>query len=306
MKRWMKRVGYLLGGLVALILVATAAVYGFSEARLRKQYTISPTAMTIPTDTIAVARGAHLSQTVAGCSDCHGLDLAGHAIVDDAALGRIYSANLTRGKGGVGSVLSDVDFVRAIRHGVAPDGRPLKIMPSSDYMNLSDVDLAAIIAFVKSLPPVDKEVPIPSVGPLGRALFVAGKLPFLHAERIDHSRKQPAAMAGSATAEYGAYLAGVGCKGCHGPSLAGGPIIDGPPDWPQAANLTPAGALGSWTDKDFQHLLREGKRPDGSQVSPVMPWKTMGRMTDEEIAALWAYLRTLPATPSASARTASR
>ncbi len=66
-----------------------------------------------------------------------------------------------------------------------------------------------------------------------------------------------------------------------------------PPSFPDAANLTPA-ALGSWQLADFRRALREGKRPDGSAIDPFMPWQAMGRMSDEELAAVWAYLQTLP------------
>jgi mono/diheme cytochrome c family protein len=181
----------------------------------------------------------------------------------------------------------------------------LKIMPSQDYDNLSDADLAAVVAYVKSVPPVDNELPASSVGPMARALMVAGKFPMLHAEKIDHARQHVAAVTPAVTADYGKYLANIGCAGCHGPSLAGGPIPGTPPDWPPAANLTPSGNLKSWTEADFRRLLREGKRPDGTPVNPIMPWKAMGKMTDEEIAAVWLYLRSLPATPTPGMQTAS-
>jgi mono/diheme cytochrome c family protein len=179
-------------------------------------------------------------------------------------------------------------------------------MPASDYMNLTDADLAAIIAYVKTVPPVDHQLPKVSIGPVGRALFVAGKLPLLHAERIDHARLHLASVSPAPTAGYGAYLATVGCKGCHGPALAGGRIIDGAPDWPPAANLTPAGATKNWSEDDFRRLLREGKRPDGSAVNPVMPWRLAKRLSDDEIRAIYLYLRTLPPTETPGLRTASR
>ena len=72
--------------------------------------------------------------------------------IDDPALGRVIAPNLTRGRGGVGATFSDADFVRAIRHGVDPSGRPLLIMPADDYTHFSDADLGMIIAYVRSLP----------------------------------------------------------------------------------------------------------------------------------------------------------
>lgn len=305
MNRGIKWLGYGAAGLVGVVAVAACAVYGFSEARFRKQYAVTPPALAIPTDSVSIARGDHLVHTVAGCVDCHGENLAGNTVVDQPVLGRIFAANITRGKGGVG-ILSDADYIRAIRHGVAPNGTPLKVMPSSDYMNLSDEDLVAIIAYVKSIPAVDKEQPVISMGPLGRTLFLAGKMPILHAERVDHERKHLASVPPAPTAGYGAYLASVGCKGCHGPALAGGPIVDGPPEWPPAANLTPAGPTKNYSEADFTRVLREGKRPNGIAVNDVMPWRLTQRLTDDEIHALYLYLRTLPAQAAAGVQTASR
>jgi mono/diheme cytochrome c family protein len=300
MKRWLKWTGYVLGGLAGVLVLSAAGVYGVSEARYRKQYTITMPPLTILSDSVTVARGQHLATSIGGCVDCHGDNLAGKAVFEDPALGRVYAMNLTRGKGGIGGVLTDLDFQRAIRHGIAPDGRPLKVMPSSDYMNLSDADLAAIIAYLKTLPPVDNDVPASSMGPVGRTLFVAGLLPILHAERIDHDRGHVTSVTPAPTAGYGAYLTGVGCKGCHGPALAGGKIVDGAPDWPPAANLTPAGPTKNYSEEDFTRVLREGRRPNGIPVSDVMPWRLTKRLTDDEIHAIYLYLRTLPEQVTAS------
>lgn len=169
MKRILNGLGYTVGGLVLLGLIGATAVYGLSESRMGRRYAVNPPALAIPTDSASVARGEHLARSIAGCTDCHGQDLGGQVVIDDAALGRVFAKNLTRGKGGVAGTLRDVDYVRAIRHGLDPDGKPLKVMPSSDYSNLADDDLAAIIAFVKSRPPVDKELPAVTLGPVGRS-----------------------------------------------------------------------------------------------------------------------------------------
>jgi cytochrome c5 len=141
---------------------------------------------------------------------------------------------------------------------------------------------------------------------MGRALFVAGKLPILHAERIDHARSSTMSVSPGATAEYGKYVAAVGCQGCHGATLAGGPIEGGAPDWPPAANLTPSGSLKSWTEAGFVNFLRTGTRPNGTPVGSVMPIRLTKRLTDEEIKALWLYLQTIPAAPTPGLQTASR
>ena len=103
----------------------------------------------------------------------------------------------------------------------------------------------------------------------------------------------PAAIPPGPTPEYGRYLAvSGGCTFCHGDNLKGG-LKDGPPGTPLSANLTQAGPLGQWTEADFTKALREGVRPDGSNINPFMPWRLARLMTDEEIAAVWAYLKTV-------------
>lgn len=308
MKRALTILRWTASALVALILVATAAVYGASELRMRRTYDIRAESLAVTRDSVAIARGEHVTHSFGGCVDCHGENLAGNVIVDDVPMGRLYAANLTRGTGGSAQALTDAQLERAIRHGIGRDGRPLKVMPARDFSVMSDADVAAVIAYIRSVPAVDKSVPAPRLGPLARALLLAGKLPLLDAERIDHATKTPVSVPASTTAEYGRYIASVGCKGCHGQALSGGRIETGPPDWPQAANLTPAGNLSHYSLADFTRVLREGKRPDGSDVNPIMPWKKITRnLTDDEIAALYAYLRTLPPTPTGTMlQTASR
>lgn len=297
MKRITKWLAVGVGTLVALLGVGLGGVYGFSEYGMRKTYAVAEGDVAIPTDAAAVERGRHIAFTRA-CSDCHGPGLGGNTFIDDPALGRIFASNLTRGRGGVGARNSDADWVRAIRNGVGHDGRSLLVMPSYEYHGLSDEDVGALVAYLKTLPPVDREPVESRVGPVGRALYLAGQLPLLPAEMVPHDAPRAPAPPAGPTAAYGAYLA-PGCTGCHGPGFSGGPIPGGPPGMLPPTNITPdvATGIGSWTEEDFFRALREGKRPDGSALDPSMPWKNIGAMTDDEIRALWAYLRTVPAKP---------
>ena len=101
MKRALKWLVYGLAGLMGLVIISVCAIYGVSEIRFRKQYVLAPPPLAIPTDSASVARGEHLANTVAFCVDCHGENLAGNTVVDQPILGRVFAANLTRGKGGV-------------------------------------------------------------------------------------------------------------------------------------------------------------------------------------------------------------
>ena len=294
--RFLKYLGYGIGTLVVLLGAVAIVVVAASDAKAGKIYAVQPRPVRVPDDAAAVERGRHIAET-RGCVDCHGKDLGGAKVVDNGAMGRFDGSNLTRGAGGRVAAFTDEDWVRAIRHGVLPDGHGLFFMPSDEFALFSDEDLGAVIAFVKSVPAVNRaRVPI-AFGPVTRVLLATGRMK-LAAEKIDHANLRPSSVAPGVTVEYGRYLA-AGCVGCHGPNYAGGKIDIGPPDWPHAANLTPHadGHLAKWTEDDFVRTLRTARRPDGSELNPVMP-RAFGRMDDVELKALYAFLRSLPAAPT--------
>lgn len=294
MSRVLKILGYVAGGVVVVVaLAATAAVIG-SNSRLGKKFSVTPRPVAIPTDAVAIAHGKHLSET-RGCNDCHGKDYAGHRVIEDGAMGKLHAPNLTRGKGGRVAAFKDEDWVRAIRHGVGPDGLGLFIMPSEEYSHFSDDDLGAIVAYLKTVPSVDRDRVPTELGPVSRVLLATGKIK-LAAEVIDHPNVKPKAIVPAVSADYGKYVA-ASCIGCHGPNLSGGKIEIGPPSWPHAANLTPhaAGRLTKWTEAEFLQVMRTAKRPDGTELNPVMP-RAFGQMNDLELKALWAFFKSLPPT----------
>jgi mono/diheme cytochrome c family protein len=209
--------------------------------------------------------------------------------MSDDMFGLLVARNITRGTGGVPANYTDTDWVRAIRHGVSTDGKPLVVMPSTDWWHLSDEDLGQIVAYVKAQPPVDNELPDISIKPVGAVFALLGQLPgVLPAEDIDHATRPPAPPRG-VTAEYGGYMA-FSCEICHGPDLSGGPNASG------GLNITPGGDIGEWTQEQFFTALRTGVRPDGEELDEnEMPWRTIAKLTDDELTALWLYLRSIPA-----------
>jgi len=282
---------------VLLVVIAAAAAGGYvaSEKVITAKVTVPVEQVAVPTDSLSIERGRHLATAISKCVDCHGQDFGGQLVMDAPPIGHIGGPNLTRGKGGIGAQLKDEDYVRAVRHAVARDGHKIPMMPSSEYNAMSTEDLGALIAFLKQVPPVDRASPPVEYGPVGRGLIAAGKLPMFTAEVIDHAKPAPATspMPGP-NATYGRYLANIGgCTGCHGPTLAGGRILQGPPDWPPAANLTPTG-MKSYDEASFMKTLRTGVRPSGVALNPAMPWKMAGQMTDDEIRAVWEYLKSIP------------
>lgn len=292
--RLLKTIGLVL---LAVIVLCVAGVYGFSSYRMNQKIVVNDPAPPIPTDSATLARGEYMVRAIVKCAECHGQDLGGQLFFDGGPLGTFHTPNLTKGSGGVGSVLSDADFVTAIRHGVGPGGYKLKFMPSSDWVKLSDDDVAAVVAYVRSVPNVDRATQPSSVGPLGRALYIAGQLPLFESEMIDHANVTRTNPVAGVTAAYGEYLANIGgCTGCHGPTLSGGKIPGTPPDLKPAANLTPEG-IGHYKEADFFRALREGKRPNGTAIDPFMPVNATKLMTDDDIRAVYAYLKTVPAKP---------
>lgn len=298
LKSSMKVIGKILAGLVVLIVLIIAVGYAASSGTVAKRFTVTDPTPPIPTDLASINRGKHFARAITKCVACHGDDLGGKLMIDAMPMGRVASVNLTRGDGGRGSTLTDAQIVTAIRHGVGGDGRGLLIMPSDMYQSLSDPDVAAIVAYVRSVPPANRVQPVSKLGPVGRVLLAAGKLKGISAAfDIDHAPKQRAVPTAGPTAEYGKYLVTVGgCQLCHGSGLSGGEIQHGPPSPVPAANITPEG-LKAYDEASFSRALREGIRPGGTKLNPVMPWNLTREMNEDEIRAVWNYLQTVPPRP---------
>lgn len=286
---------FTLAGLVGLLLVALAVIYVGSQVRLNQRYDIAVQPPPIPTAAASIARGKHLATAVTGCTDCHGAHLAGQPFADAPPF-LLVASNLTRGAGGVGSQYSDADWVRAIRYGVGPDGKSLLFMAPRHFNKLSNEDLGALIGYIKSVAPVDHEQEPSSLRLLGRLLVVIGEYR-LPAETVDVDAPIRTAPPAGRTVEYGSYLVGIGaCAECHGAKLAGAPPIE--PGVPRGANLTPGGNVGKWTEAEFINTLRTGIRPDGTVINSAMPWWVLAQQTDDELGAIYRYLRSLPALPT--------
>lgn len=290
MIRWLKRIGIGLFSLLLLIVIAVGTAYAVVGRKLAKRYPTQVESVAITSDSAALARGQHLVVAVNKCVACHGDNLAGKKIFNDIPFGRLYAPNLTAGNGGLAGGFTDADWVRAIRYGVGVDGRPLVFMPSEAYYYMSDADLASVIAYLKTVKPVDNVTPPRRVGPFARVLHLAVGFPPIPAANIPTGATRAMIKPGP-TREYGKYLTQIGgCEGCHNPNLSGGGGGEG---GVKPANLTPTGLKG-WTEADFVKAMRTGQRPDGRILSAAMPWPYVGKMTDEELRATWLYLQSLP------------
>ena len=293
-KRILKWIGIGLGIVVVLALVAVGVMYFRGQSRFNQTYAVQVENVAVPSDAASLERGKHLVTLL--CSGCHGENLAGTAFFNDPGLGTIHAKNLTSGKGGIGASYTDADFVRTLRHGVRPDGTSVFVMPSRDFHYLSDQDLGSIIAYLRTVPPVDQEWAPKQFTPMGNVLIGVGVFDnFMMADQIDHTGPRPAAPTIGVTKEYGDYLARLnGCRHCHGQQLSGGKVDD-PTINLLGPNLTPGGELAAWSAADFINTMRTGVTPSDHHLSEVMPWKTFGsQMSDDELKAIFLYLQSLP------------
>lgn len=275
MKRFLKWTAISLGSLIAVALIA---VYGLSEYQLRRRYDVAATPIPIPTDSATLERGRHVAAT-RGCDGCHGQNYEGKVLFDQAMLARIVPPNLTK----IAQQYTDGELARAIRHGVRQNGTSVAVMPSSMLYNLSDADVAALIAYLRSIPPADSKLPDPSMRLLARVGIVMGKY-HTEASMIDHHAPRVAEAKDGDPASRGLYLAKTSCTECHGQNFEGG-----------NAGPAPSPALSvvqAYSAEEFSRLMREGVPRDGRKLN-VMGEVARGRFakfTDAEVAAVYAYL----------------
>lgn len=262
------------------------------------------------TDSNIINRGKHLVLATAHCANCHGKpaqknvqgtdpDLSG-GVLFDLPLGKIYSPNLTPGKGGIGT-FSDREIARVLRYGVRPDGTAmLDIMP---FHNTSDEDLQAIISYLRQLKPVNRIQPKTNFSIPGKIVnaFLISPVPPIG--------QAPASVKKDSIAAYGKYLATslTNCRGCHtnrnlltgaftGIEYAGGLALESKTDSGTVIYTTPnltTGAdsrINGWSREQFIARFRKGRLLKESH----MPWESFSRMDDIELTAIYKYLKTLP------------
>lgn len=249
-------------------------------------------------------RGRYLMQSIVACGSCHtpkgpkgeipGMELAGGLTLDIRPSTAI-AANITPDREtGIGN-WSDDQIITAIREGKRPDGTLIgPPMPIGLYRSMSDTDVRAIVAYLRSVTPVKNKVPksdyrIPPPNSYGPPV---GKVP-------DVPRGDKVA--------YGRYLAGplAHCVECHSPPGpqgapdrennlgAGGLVFHGPWGVSVSANITPTG-LARYSDEDLKRVITTGSRPEGPPLKPPMAVQYYARMRASDLDALVAYLRSLP------------
>ena len=277
MRRAVRILGYVVGSLVGLVVLAYVVVYVASEAKIRRKYAITPHPITIPHDSASIAEGRRLAQ-LHGCTSCHGHLAEGEIFVDNWLFARLVAPNLTKAV----REHSDTELEGIIRQGVSPNGRSVVAMPSGEFAPLRDQDLGKIIAYLRSLPVRDGPSRDVRLGPVARVLLVTGRIwPSVEdvQKAVRLSSTYPALPDPNSE---GAYLARTVCTACHGVDLRGSPGGK-PPDLRIAAG---------YSLEQFRHLMHTGKALGEREVGLMSRTArtSFSRFTDAEVASLHRYL----------------
>jgi mono/diheme cytochrome c family protein len=254
-----------------------------------------------------VKRGDYLVNTIMTCGNCHspkgppavvaGKDFTGGLTWDEPPF-KVTAPNITSDKEtGLGN-WSDADIKKALRTGVRPNGVQLAmVMPTDFYEIITERDMDAIVAYLRTLKPIKNAVPAPVYKmPQVHHAFPGAEKPYTEATLSDKVKK-------------GFYLATIGhCMECHTPFGArgrdfagslgkGGAEFPGPWGKSVSRNITSSKAKGlaEWTDAQIKIAITEGKSKDGSPLKPPMGFQYYAHMTGEDLDAVVAYLRTVPA-----------
>ena len=260
-----------------------------------------------------LARGEYLVNHVTDCMSCHAEhDWTAHdaptllgtlGAGQDISLlkglpGQVVAPNITPDLETGAGTWSDDQFGRAIREGVGHDGRALfPFMPYQAFRSLSDEDLASVIVYLRSLPPIRKQRPPTQL------IFPVSYLIRSAPQPLDAPVPEPDL---STPEKRGKYLVTIaGCAGCHTPQdahgqplpgmdFAGGFILDGPWGRVASANITPDPSGIPYYDVGmFTEVMRTGFVGGARKLNQIMPWHAFRGMTDEDLAAIFAYLKTV-------------
>jgi mono/diheme cytochrome c family protein len=253
-----------------------------------------------------VERGNYLVNTVLTCGNCHtpkgppqavaGKDFSGGLSWDEPPF-QVTAPNITQDKAtGIGNY-TDAQLKTVLRKGIKSNGVPVAmVMPSGFYEIMTERDLNAVIAYLKTVKPVGNKVPDPVYKmPQGHPIPPGGDKPFTDAMMSDKVKK-------------GFYLATVAhCMECHTPFGqrgrdfegkygAGGAEFPGPWGVSHSRNITSSKTkgIGAWTDAEIKRAITQGVSKDGSKLKPPMGFEYYAKMTDADLDAVIAYLRTVP------------
>ena len=292
MKRILKWTVMGLAGAAVVVLLGAVGMLLATDMRLAKTYTVAAPPLPVAGDGAAIARGATWRRCTVRAAMASSWR-AGHSLPLRASAWWMRPTSRAAAAASAQPMPPPTGCAPSVMGSGRTASRCLSCRPAT-FSTLARLNLGALIAYLKHVPPVDNQTRARTFTPLARILYTAGAFGSqIPAERIDHKADWPTAPEVGPTAEYGAYIVTLGgCRTCHGADLGGG--RDGDPKAPPAPNLTPGGELRGWQEADFFKAMRVGATPEGRGISDFMPWRALGRLADDELRALWRYLQATP------------
>lgn len=278
MKKFLKILGFVVAGLVAIVLAGIAYVFIASGRELAFEHRVTQNApLVIPTAAAEIAEGERLAITT-GCLHCHRDDLGGQLVHDFPNIARFVAPNISAKL----ASYSDAQLDAAIRHGVKSDNTGMLFMPAEMYRHLADADAARIIAYLRTVKAVEGTKDTMVIRPLGRALLAKGD--FKTGPRAIESLPPPVNTFDAADPlSHGRYLVMTHCTECHAQDLEGMPIANSPP-------LSVAKSYGA---EQFARLMHDGVGL-GERTFPLMTPTSKARFSHlraDEVAAIHAFLK---------------
>lgn len=278
--RW---VGMILSGLLAFIMILVAVFAGIGFYRLNVPLNNYQTSeMKINASAEQIAMGGRRAVLCADCHSTNHMDLDGGSdnFLADSPMGVVYAPNLT--PGGELKDWTDAEVVRAIREGVDPQGKTLVIMPSQGLHALSDEDVNSIVAYLRTLPPIEHQTPERALSFMSLVLIGSNKFPLSAQTPITELVVAPP----EGTMDYGKYITDAyGCRDCHGLDFRGNEQLGGP-------NLI--GVVSNWSEDQFVQVFKSGTDPGGRQISDEMPWRGYNvALSDSALHDLYVYMHSL-------------
>lgn len=278
MRTALRYLGWALAGLLVLALLFAAWVWFASWRVLGATYEATPE--TLPAVNAAQLAEGGRQARILGCHSCHGDGLQGRLMIDGQPFARVWTTNLVE----LAARASDQQLAQAIRQGVGHDGRALYLMPSALYSRLTEAEVAALIAHIRSLPNGGERVSGIEWGPIGRFALASGGIRAQRDLIADYRARVPF-DAGPETAA-GRRLVSIQCADCHAPDLTGGEPMPGV----HSPGLAIAGA---YSREQFRTLLRTGRPPDGRELRMMTEAAVddLRHYTDAEIDQIYDYLQ---------------
>jgi cytochrome c553 len=286
---WVRLAGGIPASLLAILGVVACGAALSGVGRITRAYPNPAASITVAGTPEQIALGEKYARACAGCHAANGdLPLTGRQFFggpEGPPFGTLWAPNLTPAHL---KEWSDGEIIRAIREGIGRDGRSLVIMPSKAFHSMSDADVQALVAYLRSTPAIEPNTPPKALNVVAALTIASSDDAFSAQAPITSPVSAPPA---GPTAEYGSYLATtVGCRECHGENLQGA-IPPGSQTGLRSTNLVEF--VAKYDEAAFIATLRTGTNPEGKAISDEMPWRDLEKFTDDDLRAIYRLLKTL-------------